>query len=100
MRRIIFNEKTIGVVYAEEHINIIGNTLCRRHPEIDCVALISCGSNSISFRSVKDDMDVSALAKMFGGGGHRLAAGAPLKETTPIDMLRLIFGEDCAVWVK
>ena len=100
MRRIIFNEKTIGVIYAEEHINIIGNTLCRRHPEIDCVALISCGSNIISFRSIKDDMDVSILAKMFGGGGHRLAAGAPLKETTPIDMLRLIFGEDCAVWVK
>ena len=100
MRRIIFNEKTIGVVYAEEHINIIGNTLCRRHPEIDCVALVSCGSNSVSFRSVKDDMDVSALAKMLGGGGHKLAAGAPLNETTPIDMLRLIFGEDCAIWVK
>ena len=100
IRRIVFQDYNIGVVYTEEHINIIGNTLCKRHPELDCVALVNMGHNSVSFRSTKDNVDVSAIAKVFGGGGHKSAAGAPFKETTPIDILQCLFGEDCAVWVK
>ena len=100
LRKIIFKEKVIGVVFADDHINIIGNTLCNRHPELDCVAIVNCGRNSISFRCVNPDMDVSVLAKAFGGGGHRAAAGAPLGEATPIDILQSIFLGECAIWVK
>ena len=28
-----------------------------------------------SFRTTRDDVDVSALAQLFGGGGHKKAAG-------------------------
>jgi phosphoesterase RecJ-like protein len=42
------------------------------------------GGTKVSFRS-REKVDVSALAKQFGGGGHRLASGArttkPLPET-------------------
>lgn len=100
MRRIVLGEYTIGVVYAEEHINIIGNTLCKIHPELDCIALVNCGHGGISFRTAKDDIDVSVIASKFGGGGHRAAAGAPLGEIASINLLQCIFGEECAVWVK
>ena len=33
------------------------------------------GSVKGSFRTTKDDVDVSAFAKLFGGGGHKKAAG-------------------------
>jgi phosphoesterase RecJ-like protein len=40
-----------------------------------CVELEECVK--VSFRSV-EDIDVSAAARSFGGGGHRNAAGARL----------------------
>jgi len=38
------------------------------------------GGIKISFRS-RDKVDVNAIAKQFGGGGHRLASGATLQTT-------------------
>ena len=33
---------------------------------------------SISYRTTKEDIDLSEIAKHFGGGGHPKAAGAEL----------------------
>ena len=44
----------------------------------------------VSMRS-KDDVDVSAVAKEFGGGGHKNAAGCTV--TSPIDALQKLFIE-------
>ena len=38
------------------------------------------GGIKISFRS-RDRIDVAKIAEMFGGGGHRLAAGAIIETT-------------------
>jgi len=40
---------------------------------------IGDGTIKGSFRTGNDDIDVSALAKLFGGGGHKKAAGFTLK---------------------
>jgi bifunctional oligoribonuclease and PAP phosphatase NrnA len=40
------------------------------------------GGVKISFRS-RERVDVAKLAEQFGGGGHRLAAGATLPTTLP-----------------
>ena len=32
-----------------------------------------------SLRTTRDDVDVAALAKLFGGGGHKKAAGFTVK---------------------
>ncbi len=43
------------------------------------------GGYKVSFRS-RCDLDCSAVAEQFGGGGHKRAAGATLKE--PLDSAR------------
>ncbi len=39
------------------------------------------GDTRISLRSRSDEIDVSAIAHQLGGGGHKLAAGARIKQT-------------------
>ena len=34
-----------------------------------------------SFRTAKDQIDVSEIAKAIGGGGHKAAAGASIKKS-------------------
>lgn len=63
-----------GVVIAESNQSELGNRLSEMHPEIDLIAMIS--QNGISYRTVKDDINVSEIAKYFGGGGHLKASGS------------------------
>jgi phosphoesterase RecJ-like protein len=39
------------------------------------------GKVRVSMRSKSDDADVCAICQKFGGGGHKLAAGARVKGT-------------------
>lgn len=48
------------------------------------------GSTSISFRSKKAGPDVERIAKIFGGGGHKKASGATLKESDPENAIHKI----------
>ena len=38
----------------------------------------------------KDDTDVSALARRFGGGGHRAAAGFSVKDASVLEAVELL----------
>lgn len=62
-----------GVVFTNNFISEVGNQLSERHPELDLIAIIN--GSSVSFRTVKDDVNVSEIAKVFGGGGHVKASG-------------------------
>src|SRR5438045_3793497 len=42
---------------------------------------LSDGKVRVSMRSKSGDVDVSAICQKFGGGGHKLAAGARLRGT-------------------
>jgi len=44
------------------------------------------GQHKVSLRATDDDIDVSAIAREQGGGGHRRAAGF----TTPLELGELI----------
>jgi oligoribonuclease NrnB/cAMP/cGMP phosphodiesterase (DHH superfamily) len=81
MITIVLCDKICGVVFAEKYFSELGNRLCQMHPEIDFVAMIYM-SGTVSYRTVKDDIDIGKdVAKLFGGGGHAKAAGASsLKE--------------------
>jgi oligoribonuclease NrnB/cAMP/cGMP phosphodiesterase (DHH superfamily) len=48
------------------------------------------GCYCCSLRSAHDDVDVSVIAKEFGGGGHRLASGFQ----TPVNNIEEIFDTD------
>lgn len=62
------------------------NLVCRQHPEIDFAYNYwtnpEDGSVKYELRSV-GDFDVSAVAKLFGGGGHKNAAGCTKKGRYP-----------------
>lgn len=52
----------------------IGNALCREKPPMAIVWQRSGGRTEVSLRS-EGDVDVSRIAKKYGGGGHKNAAG-------------------------
>ncbi len=52
----------------------MGNVLCREKPPIAIVWQWSSGKVEVSLRS-DESVDVSEIAKKYGGGGHKAAAG-------------------------
>ena len=66
-----------GVVFAERFFSELGNRLSELHPELDYIAMVDMGFGGVSYRTVKDDIDLGGeIAHSFGGGGHRKAAGS------------------------
>lgn len=77
----------VGVVFAEAYRSFLGNTLAKRHLDLDFIIIINL-SRSISYRGVKE-IDLSYFASIYGGKGHKKAAGSPL----PIDLKEKIIKE-------
>lgn len=69
-----------GIVFAESYRSELGNDLSEYYKDkIDFIMIINL-NRSISFRCVKDNVNLNEIASLFGGHGHQKAAGAPLKE--------------------
>ena len=86
-----FQGKKCGIVFAEKYISELGNTLCKNHTEIDFVAIVN-PSQSVSFRTTKDDIDLGKdVAPYFGGGGHPKAAGASISKEKQIEAMKIFF---------
>ena len=83
--------KTCGFVFAERYASELGNKLCKMHPELDFVAMINM-DGIISYRSIKDDIDLGKeIAQVFGGGGHLKAAGSQFSREIQMEIIRKIF---------
>ena len=80
----------VGIVFAEQYISELADVLLERHPEFDLIAIVNT-PKSISYRTKKDNVDVSEIAKFFNGGGHIKAAGSPITDDTKIEILNLLF---------
>lgn len=87
----LFPEYTVGITFADKYISELGNKLCELHPELDFVVLINMSTLTVSYRTVKDDLDLSDIAKRFGGGGHPKASGSRFDASIINDMLNNIF---------
>ena len=87
----LFPEYTVGITFADKYISELGNKLCELHPELDFVVLINMSTLTVSYRTVKDDLDLSDIAKVFGGGGHPKASGSRFDVSIVNDMLNNIF---------
>lgn len=84
-------DRKCGFVFAEQYVSELGNRLCEIHPEIDFVAMIDM-SGTVSYRSVKDDIDLGKdIAKVFGGGGHPKAAGSRISNEIKMNIINKIF---------
>ncbi len=79
-----------GVVFAENYFSTLGNKLAMDNPDIDFVVMIDMARSAVSYRSVRDDIDLGAIAKQFGGGGHPQAAGS--KFVIGDEFWRAVFG--------
>ena len=87
----LFPEYTVGITFADKYISELGNKLCELHPELDFVVLINMSTLTVSYRTVKDDLDLSDIAKGFGGGGHPKASGSRFDVSIVNDILNNIF---------
>jgi oligoribonuclease NrnB/cAMP/cGMP phosphodiesterase (DHH superfamily) len=66
-----------GIVFAEQYISELGNVLAEQNPDLDFIAIVNLG-RVISYRTVKDEVNLGEVAAIFGGGGHAKAAGSPV----------------------
>ena len=83
----------VAVTFATSNISELGNAICERNDTIDFCALVNLNRyefGSVELRTVKDDINLSEIAKSHGGGGHRKAAGFPLTVESMDDILRSI----------
>ncbi|WP_408009962.1 DHH family phosphoesterase [Pseudalkalibacillus sp. A8] len=69
-----------GIVHAESYHSELGNELGTANRHLDYITILNMGGKKISFRTIHDDVDVSAVADFFGGGGHAKAAGCSMNE--------------------
>lgn len=85
--------KNVGYVFAEQYISELGNALSERHEELDFIVIIDMGSKKVSYRTVKDNIDLGKdVASHFGGGGHPKASGSQL-DTDAVKMtIPMLFG--------
>lgn len=67
---------TFGITYCDRYTSEIGHRLLLNHKYLDYIVLVDVLGNKVSLRS-DGDMDVSRIAKLFGGGGHKNASGFP-----------------------
>ncbi len=92
--RILFKELNgykVGIVFAELYRSDLGNALAEFYQDkIDFVIIINI-NRSISYRGVKEDISVADFASIYGGSGHKKAAGSPLPEDLKEQIVNLIF---------
>lgn len=82
-----------GVVFAEQNRSLLGNYLAQKYSHmIDFVVIINM-QQGISFRSVKDEVNVAEIASVYGGGGHIKASGCPMDNALKKEVIKLIFKE-------
>jgi len=77
VRMMLLAGYTVPVVNCSANISEVGNDLCKAYPDAP-FSVSYCdrkeGVRSYSLRSI-GEFDVSKIAKLFGGGGHKNAAG-------------------------
>lgn len=81
---------TCGIVFADRFISELGNTLCKMYKGIDLVIIIDISRNTVSYRTVKDEINVGEFAKYFGGGGHLKAAGSQIDKSISHKITKMI----------
>lgn len=83
--------KRCGIVFAEQNRSLLGNYLADKYSYmLDFIIIINM-QQGVSYRCVKDDIDVSEIASVYGGGGHIKASGSPMDNNLKKEVIKLIF---------
>lgn len=85
------NKQKCGIIFCgNTDKSELGHRLSRNHPELDLIILIDT-SKSISYRTEREDVDVSEFAKIFGGGGHVKASGSNFSDENRDEIIKSYF---------
>lgn len=83
-----------AIVFAELYRSELGNALAESYKdEVDFVIIINMG-RSISYRGIKEDINLGEFASIYGGKGHKKAAGGPLPSGLKESIIKYIYGRD------
>lgn len=79
---------TYGVIFAERYFSELGNRLCEIHPELAYIAMIDISRGTVSYRTIRDDINLGTeIAHNYGGGGHPKAAGSTFDISWAMDSI-------------
>lgn len=89
---VMFNGKYHSFVFCQssEYMADVFDVMKKEYPDFDLYVIDS--GRSISFRSVKKEVNVGAIVKPLGGGGHPGAAGVSIPFETRRSMLEEVLG--------
>ena len=79
---------TYGVIFAERYFSELGNRLCEMHPELAYIAMIDILHGTVSYRAIRDAINLGTeIAHNYGGGGHPKAAGSTFDISWAMDVM-------------
>lgn len=87
-KKIVVDNHIVGVVFGEKYISELGNELSSRHQDCDYIAIIN--GSTVSLRTTHTNIHLGEIAKKYGGGGHKQAAGYCLPSSMD-ELLRFYF---------
>ncbi|MBC2580800.1 DHH family phosphoesterase [Clostridium sp. DJ247] len=79
----------VGAVFADQYISELGNYLAEKFTEFDFIALI--GNKTVSYRGIKDNIDLGLVAKQFGGGGQPKASRSQIDKDKQLEYIKSLF---------
>lgn len=82
----------VGVLFSDRYTSDVGNALAEMYKDTyDFIAMIKLRTKNISYRAVKDNIDLTVFTQKYGGNGHKHAAGSPIPDMVPTNIIHEIF---------
>lgn len=80
-----------GIIFIDyEYRNDLAEYLRQNNYDIDFAMLIALDYGTISYRSVKDDVNVRLIAEAMGGKGHDKTASSPIDENQEQELIKIL----------
>lgn len=86
----ILGLKSAIVIISYEYRNEVAQYLIDNNYDVDFVILVAMDHGTISYRSIKPDVNVRIVAEYFGGKGHDNAAGSNISNEQKEKILELL----------
>lgn len=80
-----------GIVFIDyEYRNDLAEYFRQNNFDMDFVMLIALDYGTISYRNIKDGVNVRLIAETMGGKGHDNAAGSPISEEQKKELIKIL----------
>ena len=80
-----------GIVFIDyEYRNDLAEYFRQNNFDMDFAMLIALDYGTISYRNVKDDVNVRLIAEAMGGKGHDKAASSPISDKQKIELIKIL----------